>query len=74
MMHPDELNRGKKIPITLFSLMFQPVNFVLMTGELDVGQTTGNTANSRYAKGSLSYVIAFSSIASAHTHRHSPTC
>lgn len=60
MMHPDELSGGKKKnPITLFSLIFQSVSFVLMAGELDVGQTTGNTANSRYMKGSLSYVIAF---------------
>lgn len=45
--------RGKKNPITLFSLIVQPASFVLMTGELDVGQTIGNAVNSRITKGNL---------------------
>lgn len=43
----------KKNPITLFSLIVQPVSFVLMAGELDVGQTIGNAVNSRITKGNL---------------------
>lgn len=78
MVHRDELSRGENKQTnkhtTLFSLIFQPVSFILTTGELDVGQTIGNSANSRYMKGSLSYVIAFSSTASGCTCRHQSTC
>lgn len=66
---------GGKNPITLFSLILEPVSFALMTGELDVGQTTGNTVNSRYMKESLSDVIAPPlPPASGCTCRHQSTC